>query len=283
MKRLVLVLSVAVLWPLSPSWAQLFPPNEAGVSLGAWHTIVRNVEVTKEWWQIWGGVPMKIDGVEVMKFPGVFVFMVPGEPKAPSLGAMIDHIAFASPDGYGLMKKLVDAGVDTDKINPETLRSPNWRPGSDQRTWSYAYSPDGLRVEIESTDEWHVGKGLAIQSDMIHFYFKDLSDLRASYPWWRKYFAGKPFPSPNISLLINGTRLNFALANQGPRPLNKGGALDYIGFEVKDLEAFCKRLQADGVKFDQPYSKTRHKSYASAQFTDPWGTVIELTEGLNKF
>ena len=36
------------------------------------------------------------------------------------------------------------------------------------------------------------------------------------------------------------------------------------------------------MKFDQPYSKTRHKGYASAELTDPWGTSIELTEGLNK-
>jgi hypothetical protein len=37
------------------------------------------------------------------------------------------------------------------------------------------------------------------------------------------------------------------------------------------------------VKFDQPFSKSRHKGYASAMITDPWGLSIELTEGLNKF
>jgi len=62
----------------------------------------------------------------------------------------------------------------------------------------------------------------------------------------------------------------------------KGRTLDHIGFEVTNLEEFCKKLEANGVKFDQPYSKTRHKSFASAQFTDPWGISIELTEGLRK-
>ena len=60
-------------------------------------------------------------------------------------------------------------------------------------------------------------------------------------------------------------------------------SLDYIGFEVKNLEAFCKKLEAKGVKLDAPYSKTRHKSFASAELTDPWGVSIELTEGLNRF
>ena len=62
----------------------------------------------------------------------------------------------------------------------------------------------------------------------------------------------------------------------------KGRALDHIGFEVRNLEAFCKKLEASGVKFDEPYSKSRNPGYASATLTDPWGTTIELTEGLNR-
>ena len=63
----------------------------------------------------------------------------------------------------------------------------------------------------------------------------------------------------------------------------RGRVIDHVGFEVKDLQAFCKKLEADGVKFDEPYSQSRHKSFASAELTDPWGISIELTEGLNKF
>ncbi len=63
----------------------------------------------------------------------------------------------------------------------------------------------------------------------------------------------------------------------------KGRALDHIGLEVKNLEAFCKNLEAKGVKFDGAYSKKRHKSFASAELTDPFGVSIELTEGLNRF
>ena len=63
----------------------------------------------------------------------------------------------------------------------------------------------------------------------------------------------------------------------------KGRTLDHIGFEVTDLEAFCKKLEASGLIFDQPYSKRRHPSFASAELTDPWGISIESTEGLRKF
>jgi catechol 2,3-dioxygenase-like lactoylglutathione lyase family enzyme len=59
-------------------------------------------------------------------------------------------------------------------------------------------------------------------------------------------------------------------------------ALDHIGFEVRDLEAFCKKLEAAGIKFEVPYRKMQQLGIALAFFTDPWGTRIELTEGLTK-
>ena len=55
--------------------------------------------------------------------------------------------------------------------------------------------------------------------------------------------------------------------------------LDRIGFEVENLEAFCKEIEAKGIKFDRPYS-TLASGFGLAFLTDPWSTYIELTEGL---
>ena len=63
----------------------------------------------------------------------------------------------------------------------------------------------------------------------------------------------------------------------------KGRALDHIGFEVKNLEAFCRKLEAAGIKFDVPYTVRTEIGLAIAFLTDPWGTYIELNEGLGKF
>ena len=56
--------------------------------------------------------------------------------------------------------------------------------------------------------------------------------------------------------------------------------LDHIGFEVVNLEEFCRQLVAKGVVFDVPYSRTA-SGVGTAFLTDPWGTYIELTEGLS--
>jgi len=314
MKKHVLLLTLSLML-LSSSGrlaAQLYPPNEAGVSLGAWHTIVRDIDTTQKWWELWGGKPIKIDGVDVMKFRGVFIFMHKGEPDGPSIDHFIDHIAFQTPNGFELLKRLTDAGVKTDELNLETMRSPRWKPGSDQRTWTYTYSPDGLRVEVETKEgpEWATPQEAGekdfmttVSSDMIHMYFKDLAALRASYKFYKTYFGGIPLPDANINLHIPGTKLNYATdtgrpeegampfktgevkirAKGVPRPGNRGSALDYIGFEVVNLPGFVKRLEEAGVKFDEAYSTTRHKGYASAMFTGPGGESVELTEGLRKF
>ncbi len=309
---LVTSLTMVLAWIAPPLRAQLYPPNEAGVSMGAWHTIVRDIDTTRKWWELWGGTPIKIDGVDVVKFRGVFIFMVKGEPNGPSIDHFIDHIAFQTPNGFQLLKKLTDAGVRTDEINLATMRSPRWKPESDQRTWTYTYSPDGLRVEVETKEgpEWATIQESSdkdfmngTSSDMIHFYFKDLAALRASYKFYKTYFGGVTLPDANINLHFPGTKLNYATdtgrpeegavpfksgevkirAKGEPRPANRGSALDYIGFEVVNLPAFVKKLEEAGVKFDEPYSTTRHKGYASAMFTGPGGEVVELTEGLRKF
>jgi hypothetical protein len=35
----------------------------------------------------------------------------------------------------------------------------------------------------------------------------------------------------------------------------KGRVLDHIGFDVKNLAAFCKKLEAAGIKLDRPCTK----------------------------
>jgi catechol 2,3-dioxygenase-like lactoylglutathione lyase family enzyme len=60
-----------------------------------------------------------------------------------------------------------------------------------------------------------------------------------------------------------------------------GRAVDHVGFEVTDLEAFCRRLDAKGIELTAPYRRDPAlNDIGTASITDPWGTVIELTEGL---
>jgi catechol 2,3-dioxygenase-like lactoylglutathione lyase family enzyme len=60
-----------------------------------------------------------------------------------------------------------------------------------------------------------------------------------------------------------------------------GRSLDHIGFEVKNLERFLKKLEGEGIKIEEGARQSSNsKNLRLAYITDPWGTRIELTEGL---
>ena len=58
----------------------------------------------------------------------------------------------------------------------------------------------------------------------------------------------------------------------------EGRVLDHIGFDVKDLQAFIKKIEADGIKLDEPYRKNPLTGSAITYITDPWGTRLEFVE-----
>ena len=299
MKSFICMLTLLVVWPLAGSWAQLDPPNDAGVTFAQWGTIVKDVAATRRFWVTLGGETLQIDGVDVVKFPGVYIFLKKGTPTGGSFGTAVNHVGFLVPNDKAAVEQWSAAGARAEYAHSVFIEA----------SLGWAYTPDNLKVEINSDKNLKV----PITSPHVHIWSVDSARPEIS-AWYAKMFGGKLVPGNEGTLRLDGipgVRLYTANA-QDPRGLTprsvglidgllpslespvvkalvnppvptKGRTLDHIGFEVKNLEAFCKTLEAKGVKFDQPYSKTRHKSFASAELTDPWGVSIELTEGLGKF
>jgi hypothetical protein len=296
--RRPILLTVVALWPLSISWAQLVPPNELGVSFAQWGTIVTDVNASKQFWVGLGGEPILIDGIDVVKFPGVFVFLRKGSPTGGSFGSVVNHLGFEVPNNQEAVAKWRAAGLNVEYAHSVFIES----------SLGWAYTPDNIKVEINSQKDLKV----PIATPHVHIWVPESARSELS-AWYAKTFAGIQLP-PNGSLMrggIPGVRIGTE-STQNPRALSprsvglisgelpapdspivktlvkppaasKGRSIDYLGFEVRNLEAFCKNLEARGIKFDEPYSKARYKSYASARLTDPWGVSIELTEGLRRF
>jgi hypothetical protein len=274
----VMLLALVVLGFSRASCAQLFSPNGAGVTLGHLDTNVREVEAAEKFWMLLGGKASKADGVDVIKLPGVLIVLRKGDVAGGTMGTSVDHMGFWVPNGQEVVAKLKAAGV---KMDPTTgTRRPEYHGYS----WGDVYSPDGLRVEIMED------KNLSrrIQAEHIHFFGSNGVSETEIQNWYHRVLDAMlildPVPNaekPAVAAVISGVELKFSRSNDPLVPMH-GRALERIGFEVTDLEGLCRRLGESGIKFDEPYSKSRHKGYASAEITDPWGTQIELTEGLNR-
>lgn len=281
MKRLVGIAALTILGPLSASWAQIYAPNELGVSLGQWYTIAPDVEAAKKFWSVLGGTPIQVDGVDAMKFPGVLVFIARGTPTGPSVGTGVNHVGFGAANVLNVVAKLEAAGYKIGRIGNSPLNGQHV---------AQLVNPDGVEVEI--TEEAGVDPyprlpdGISIESNHIHFSFGPVNESgrMEMQAWYVKTFGAKPRPlGRELTGDIPGVKfMRFGFPSAGLVP-TKGRAVDHIGFEINNLEAFCKQLEAGGVKLVAPYSKSRHRSFASAELADPWGVSIELTEGLNKF
>ena len=98
--------------------------------------------------------------------------------------------------------------------------------------------------------------------------------------WYVKTFGGVEGKRGNfIAAMFPGGEVDFVKAQQ-PQAPTKGRSLDHIGFEIKGLEEFCKKLQAEGVTFDTTYRVVPQlDGLKIAYVLDPKGTRIELTEG----
>src|SRR6266850_808704 len=79
---------------------------------------------------------------------------------------------------------------------------------------------------------------------------------------------------------VPGTEITFTKVDM-PQAPTKGRSVDHMGFEVKNIDAFVAKLQAAGIKTDGAIrNSTNAAGLRIVYVTDPWGTEIEITEGL---
>jgi catechol 2,3-dioxygenase-like lactoylglutathione lyase family enzyme len=112
----------------------------------------------------------------------------------------------------------------------------------------------------------------------VHFFGAKNTEMQA---WYAKVFGATPRPGNGqfVSAALPGVTLNFSPSTE-PTVGTTGHAIDHIGFEVKNLEAFTRKLQADGIPLSVSYRQVPKTDMWIAFITDPWGTSIELSEGL---
>jgi catechol 2,3-dioxygenase-like lactoylglutathione lyase family enzyme len=275
-----LVLSLAV---AGSAAAQLSDGNAAGVAMGHLHFVARDVAATRAWWVKLGGEPVTLLGIEGAKFPDVIVLLRQGEPTGTSDGAVVNHVAFRGQSLAALAKKGFDVLYNAEYPGVASVFTPD---GERIELFDDGLATNlGFTVDGGGTDSFAARHNRKLDVPIIahHVHFNVPEDqIAAIREWYATNFGGvrgKRWRYDAVDL--PGINLNFSAVAAAQAP-TKGRALDHIGFEIANLEAFCAKLQATGVKFDRPYGKLP-SGLGIAFLTDPWGTYIELNEGLREF
>jgi len=258
----------------------LAAPNATGVSMGHLHYRVRDVAANARFWMALGGRPRAAGGREILAFRDVLVFVERGESSGGTDGSVLNHVAFRVPsftavEAAGLAVTRLAQFPGVGYVNtPEGERIELFENAATNLT----FTPDaGSPDEVTGRHNRPLAEPIAFHH--VHLYVPDAEAARAAKAWYARVFGGVPGKRAQYDATdLPGINLNFSAA---PRPAapTKGRMLDHLGLEVVNLAAFCRRLEGMGVVFDERYAKGPDGT-ARASFTDPWGTSIELTEGL---
>jgi catechol 2,3-dioxygenase-like lactoylglutathione lyase family enzyme len=278
-------LAILALVTLAPSTAraQILVGNEGPVVYGHHHLNTTNMEAQKKFYvDTLGGKLIKLQNQqEIIEFPNVLMFFRPMQaPTGGTIGTTVNHIGFSAPDLRPLVAKIKANGfkmITTESVAANVKVTDDIAAASPTTNIAYALGPEDTKVEFVEVK----GQTAPIQLHHVHFFGQQNAEMQA---WYAKTFGAKPRPAnPAQAFVVDdlpGVALNFS-PSPTPTVGTTGRALDHIGFEVKNLEAFTKKLEADGIKLDRPYTKVPALGFAIAFIKDPWGTNIEMTEGLD--
>jgi predicted enzyme related to lactoylglutathione lyase len=278
------VLGLLVLVPVSNASAQLLAAKDGPIVYGHHHLNVTDMDAAKKFWvDAIGGVLIKVgpENREIIKFPNALMLLRAQKPTAGSKGSTVDHIGFSVRNLRQVVDRVKAGGfrmVTASEAPPNITVKDDIGivEGGPVSGIAYAMAPDDTKVEFVEMK----AQAAPIASHHLHF-FGTNKEMQA---WYMKTFGASTLASANpafISASLPGLTMNFS-PSQTPVAGTQGRAIDHIGFEVKNLETFTKNLEAQGIKLASPYRQVPALNISIAFITDPWGTYIELTEGLDK-
>ncbi|MDR2212013.1 MAG: VOC family protein [Pseudomonadales bacterium] len=262
LKHIIRATAIGALFLTAAAQSELAPPNADGISIGHTHLIVPDLAKHREIWKSFGATEASSGTLQLLRFPGMDILLREGQPSAPSGETSANHIAFSVPD-YSAIKATLDAiGVTYVLDNPD--------PGQ-----ILADLPDGVRIEFLVNPE---------QQEPVVFHHIHLAavDQPALRDWYVNVFGAEIGERNGMpSALIPGGRVDFIAARGGDPKPSQGAAIDHIGFEVADLNTFATKLESLNIPFNRPPQRVDAINLTIAFITDPVGTYIELTEGLD--
>jgi len=269
-RMLVTALALAATLTASPASAQLAPFNEAGLTMGHWHVVTKDVEAEKNLFLAMGGKLYTPGGQPLIGFPGLYISLIlAGEVgEGGTVGSVVNHVGFIVDD---VQKRTAEWKAKGVKVLPGGAL-PNG--GGTRLDQAFVETPDGVRMEILEDKT----QTAPIRNEHIHLALP-AAEVPKAVDWYARVFGGQKATRNNAPVVnLPGVQMRFNTA-ETPQAPTRHRVLDHFGFDVKDHAAFVKRLEGMGIKLDQPVGKGSTGNTIT-YITDPWGARIEIVQRL---
>ncbi len=238
---------LSALLTVATAFAQLPAPNAMGVAAGHHIFIVKDLDVATKFWNALGAGEGVLGTLKLVKFPGVLFLVRAGNSAGGTEGSSVDYLGFKVKDLKGSLAKL-------DALGYKPMKGANSKQ-------AFIMGPDAVKVHLVEDRKL----ATSIAADEVR-----IVAPKGAAQWYAKYFGGPDIP---------GAHLTFT-ESAAPMAGTQGRALDRLGFEVMDLAATVERLKDSGAKMNGNIATAKAMPLSVSILTDPWGTYIELSQGL---
>ena len=253
----------------STAAAQLAPYNEAGVTMGHWHLATKDVEAEKKLFLAMGGKLYIPGGQPLIGFPGLYISLILGTEKGEggTVGSVVNHVGFIVDNVQQRVARVEGRGREGAPGRRAPDGGTGWTRRSSRRRTACAW-------KSWKTRRRRCRSGTSTSTSSL-----PAAEIPKAMAWYAKTFGGRAGTRNNAPVVdLPGVQLRFNTADTKQAP-TRGRVLDHFGFDVRDHAAFVKRLEAQGIKLDQPVGKGATGNTIT-YITDPWGTRIEIVQRL---
>ena len=230
--------------------------------MGHWHLVSKNLDANKRLFLVMGGKLFMPGGNPLIMFPGLYINLNLEAEKGDggTQGSVVNHVGFIVDNVQKRVAQWKAAGVAV-------------LPGNNNRSdQAFVVTPGGVRIEILEDKTQQV----AVRNEHVHLSLPD-AEIPKAQAWYAQTFGGKTGTRNGAPVVdLPGVQIRFARADT-KQAVTRGRVLDHIGFDVKDHGAVVKRIEAQGIKLDEPVRKSAAGNTIT-YITDPWGTRIEIVQ-----
>ena len=248
--------------------AQFAEFNDRGVTFGHVHLVVADIELHQKLWpELFDAFLVEKQGYSAVRVSNALIFFRDAEPTAPSAKTALDHFGLTVRSVGDVLSKWRALGyeVDSEATDESGLSS------------AYITMPGGVRLALQENPNQSESTSMG----HVHFVTPIRDELMA---WYAARFGATASAQGDIVNASNipGSGLSFEDSETERLPTS-GAAIDHIGFEVQEWDAFIAMLEDHNVEFEFGPAYVESLDLLVAFFNDPSGVLVEITHGLDQF
>jgi predicted enzyme related to lactoylglutathione lyase len=247
------------------------------------HLHVGDLAAHRRFWVdgLGGTASDRLAGAETVRMAGALVLLDAKRNSGGTKGTTVNHIGLQVPDLREAVGRVKAAGFpmvtreEITAVPPEAVKDDMAFNPFMETLVAMTMGPEGMKVELVENPALRV----PIAIHHVHFFNPAQQQMR---DWYVAMFGASPGSRGKfLTAELPGVSLTVS-ASQQPVVGTRGRVIDHIGFNVSRLDELTRKLQSAGAALQASDPRLEAIGVHSAFVTDPWGTSVELTEGLEQ-